>query len=55
MQRELRGGARRPFNYWLRVGAASAGLLMVAYTLLENREATEKVTGQYSSPVCMWC
>ncbi len=47
MQRELRGGARRPFNYWLRVGAASAGLLMVAYTLLENREATEKVTGQY--------
>jgi len=29
VQRELREGARRPFNYWLRVaGAAAAGLLL---------------------------
>ncbi len=47
MQRELREGARRPFNYWLRVGAAAAGLLMVVYIVTENREETDKVLGQY--------
>ena len=31
VQRELREGARRPFNYWLRVGAGAAGLLMVVF------------------------
>ena len=31
VQRELREGARRPFNYWLRVGAGAAGLLVVVY------------------------
>ena len=46
MQRELREGARRPFNYWLRVGAASAGLLAVVYITAENRDETEKVMGQ---------
>ncbi len=47
VQRELREGARRPFNYWLRVGAASAGLLAVVYITAENRDETEKVMGQY--------
>ena len=46
VQRELREGARRPFNYWLRVGAASAGLLAVVYITAENRNETEKVMGQ---------
>jgi ABC-type Na+ efflux pump permease subunit len=47
VQRELRGGARRPFNYWLRVGAASAGLLMVFYIMTGNRHETDRVMGQY--------
>ncbi|MGA2556074.1 MAG: ABC transporter permease [Verrucomicrobiota bacterium] len=47
VQRELREGARRPFNYWLRVGAAAAGLVMVVYIVTENRDETEKVMGQY--------
>ncbi len=46
MQRELREGARRPFNYWLRVGAASAGLIAVVYITAESRNETEKVMGQ---------
>ncbi len=29
VQRELREGARRPFNYWLRVGGATAGVLLI--------------------------
>jgi ABC-type transport system involved in multi-copper enzyme maturation permease subunit len=29
VQRELREGARRPFNYWLRVGGASAGVWLL--------------------------
>jgi ABC-type transport system involved in multi-copper enzyme maturation permease subunit len=28
VQRELREGARRPFNYWLRVAGAAAGMLL---------------------------
>jgi ABC-type transport system involved in multi-copper enzyme maturation permease subunit len=47
VQRELREGARRPFNYWLRVGAATAGLLTVIYVVIENRDETDKVMGQY--------
>jgi len=47
VQRELREGARRPFNYWLRVGAATAGLLMVVYIMNENRDEEDKVMGQY--------
>ena len=46
VQRELREGARRPFNYWLRVGAASAGLIAVVYITAESRNETEKVMGQ---------
>jgi ABC-type transport system involved in multi-copper enzyme maturation permease subunit len=29
VQRELREGARRPFNYWLRVGGAAAGVFLL--------------------------
>jgi ABC-type transport system involved in multi-copper enzyme maturation permease subunit len=29
VQRELREGARRPFNYWLRVAGATAGVLLL--------------------------
>ena len=29
VQRELREGARRPFNYWLRVGGGLAGILSI--------------------------
>jgi ABC-type transport system involved in multi-copper enzyme maturation permease subunit len=47
VQRELREGARHPFNYWLRVEAAGAGLLMVVYVIMENRDETDKVMGQY--------
>ncbi len=37
IQRELREGARRPFNYWLRVGAAGGalGVLMIIYSAFE--------------------
>jgi len=47
VQRELREGARRPFNYWLRVGAAAAGLLVVVFIVEENRNEPDKVMGQY--------
>ena len=47
VQRELREGAHRSFNYWLRVAAATAGLLMVVYITTENREEGDKVMGQH--------
>jgi len=47
VQRELREGARRPFNYWLRVGAAGAGLSWVVHITSLSRITGEKVMGQY--------
>lgn len=47
MQRELREGARRPFNYWLRVGAAGCGLAAVVHITSISRYTGEKVMGQY--------
>jgi ABC-type transport system involved in multi-copper enzyme maturation permease subunit len=45
-QRELREGARRPFNYWLRVGAGAAGILMVVYvTQIQARNVRENMMG----------
>jgi hypothetical protein len=29
LQRELREGARRPLNHWLRVGSAAGGILLL--------------------------
>ena len=47
MQRELREGARRPFNYWLRAGAGAAGLLMVVYIINQVLDEEEKLIGQF--------
>jgi ABC-type Na+ efflux pump permease subunit len=50
-QRELREGARRPFNYWLRVGAGAAGLLLVVYvTQIQAREVKESEMGLFLFP-----
>jgi ABC-type Na+ efflux pump permease subunit len=50
-QRELREGARRPLNYWLRVGAGAAGLLMVVYVLLSHaRLKNENIMGLFLFP-----
>lgn len=47
VQRELREGARRPFNYWLRVGAASAGPAMLAYTIIQVQNEEDKLLGRF--------
>ena len=46
VQRELREGARRPFIYWLRVGAGTAGLLMVLFAT-RGHDANEQEMGQF--------
>jgi ABC-type Na+ efflux pump permease subunit len=51
VQRELREGARRPFNYWLRVGAGAAGLLLVVYvTQIQARNVAENMMGLFLFP-----
>jgi len=45
VQRELREGARRPVNYWLRVIGATAGVLLVVF-IAHNSDENEKVLGQ---------
>src|ERR1039458_3978049 len=47
VQRELREGARRPFNYWLRVASGTAGLLAVVYITNQNQQADDKEMGLY--------
>ena len=44
IQRELREGARRPFNYWLRVAGASAGVLLL-YSINKSAGGNQAVGG----------
>jgi ABC-type transport system involved in multi-copper enzyme maturation permease subunit len=46
VQRELRVGARRPFNYWVRVGAAAAGTLVLWY-IVGNMEEPPATIGSW--------
>jgi ABC-type Na+ efflux pump permease subunit len=51
VQRELREGARRPFNYWLRVGAGAAGVLLVVYvTEFQAANVPESLMGLFLFP-----
>jgi ABC-type Na+ efflux pump permease subunit len=51
VQRELREGARRPFNYWLRVLAGAAGVLLVVYvTQIQAPHVPESVMGLFLFP-----
>ena len=44
VQRELREGARRPFNYWLRVAGASAGVLLL-YSINRSADGNQAAEG----------
>jgi ABC-type transport system involved in multi-copper enzyme maturation permease subunit len=44
VQRELREGARRPFNYWLRVGGGAAGVLLL-FNTLKGAGAIQTISG----------
>ncbi|MGD1083217.1 MAG: ABC transporter permease subunit [Verrucomicrobiota bacterium] len=44
VQRELREGARRPFNYWLRVGGATAGVLLL-YAVHKSAQGDQTTEG----------
>lgn len=46
VQRELREGSRRPFNHWLRVGSALAGMTLFYFNLaIFGRNAPEAMVG----------
>jgi len=45
VQRELRVGARRPFNYWVRVGAAAAGTLLLWAVAAGSKRPTGQLGG----------
>ena len=48
VQRELREGARRPLNYWLRVGAGAAGVLLVVdVTQIQAAHVPENFMGLF--------
>ena len=44
VQRELREGARRPFNYWLRVAGATAGALLL-YVVHQSASGNQAAQG----------
>jgi len=44
VHRELREGARRPFNYWLRVAAAAVGVFLL-YSILKNSDGNPATAG----------
>jgi ABC-type Na+ efflux pump permease subunit len=51
VQRELREGARRPLNYWLRVGAGAAGVLLVVdVTQIQAAHVPENFMGLFLFP-----